>query len=166
MKAGLKIGVYFYSQAITESEAIEEANKTLELVKKYSAEYESETGKKAQVTYPIFIDTEYLNGGRANALTSAARTACMKAFCRKIENAGYKAGVYSNKSWFENNLYANELNDYCIWVAQYPKNYTEGMKSSYSGQHRIWQYSSTGRVNGISGNVDMDICYEDYVVSN
>jgi len=161
--AGLKVGVYFYSQAINESEAIDEANKTLSLIKKYRAEFEAETGKKADLTYPIFIDTEYLGGGRADSLTAAARTACVKAFCKKVEATGYEAGVYANKDWFMYNLYAGELNDYCIWVAQYPKNYTEGMKSTYTGPHRIWQYTSSGIVSGISGRVDMNICYQDFV---
>lgn len=163
MKVGLKVGVYFYSQAINENEAIEEANKTLELIRKYSAEYEAETGKKAEVQYPVFIDTEYLNGGRANAISTAVRTACVKAFCKKVEAAGYSAGVYANKDWYLHNLYAGEFNNYCIWVAQYPKTYTEGMVSTYTGPHRIWQYTSSGVVSGISGRVDMNICYQDYI---
>ncbi|MBR3768910.1 MAG: InlB B-repeat-containing protein [Lachnospiraceae bacterium] len=163
LHAGIKVGVYFYSQAISENEAIEEANYTLTLIKKYRTEYEAEYGKKADLTYPIFIDTEYLDEGRANVLTAEARTACVKAFCKKVEVAGYEAGVYANKDWFIHNLYAGELNDYCIWVAQYPKNYTEGMKSTYTGPHRIWQYTSSGTVSGISGRVDMNICYQDFI---
>ncbi len=142
--AGIKVGVYFFTQAITEAEAVEEASMVLSLVSGY------------KITYPIFIDTESATNGRANGLSKSARTAVVSAFCKTIKNAGYTAGVYASKSWFNNQLNASSLSSYCIWVAQYNSSCT------YSGKYNIWQYSSKGSVSGISGNVDMNISYLGY----
>jgi GH25 family lysozyme M1 (1,4-beta-N-acetylmuramidase) len=143
-KAGIKVGVYFFTQAISEAEAIEEASMVLSLVSGY------------KVTYPIFIDSENASGGRANGLDSGTRTAVVKAFCQTIANGGYKAGVYASKSWFGSKLNASALSNYCIWVAQYNTSCT------YSGKYNLWQYTSQGTVSGISGNVDMNISYLGY----
>ncbi|MCD8249920.1 MAG: hypothetical protein LUC60_08755 [Lachnospiraceae bacterium] len=142
--AGIKVGVYFFTQAITEAEAVEEASMVLSLVSGY------------KITYPIFIDTESATNGRANGLSTSARTAIVSAFCKTIKNAGYTAGVYASKSWFNNQLNASSLSSYCIWVAQYNSSCT------YSGKYNLWQYSSKGSVSGISGNVDMNISYLGY----
>lgn len=143
-KAGIKVGVYFFTQAITEAEAVEEASMALSLVSGY------------KLTYPIFIDTEEASGGRANGLDKATRTAVVKAFCRTIQNAGRKAGVYASGSWYKTKLNASELNNYFIWVAQYNTTCT------YTGKYDMWQYSSKGSVSGIKGNVDMNISYVKY----
>ena len=105
-KAGIKVGLYFFTQAVNEAEAVEEASMAMSLASGY------------KVTYPIFIDTESASNGRANGLSKSARTAVVKAFCQTIRNGGYKAGVYASKSWYANQLNASALNGYCIWVAQ------------------------------------------------
>ena len=130
-KAGIKVGLYFFTQAVNEAEAVEEASMAMSLASGY------------KVTYPIFIDTESASGGRANGLSKSARTAVVKAFCQTVRNGGYKAGVYASKSWYANQLNASALNGYCIWVAQYNSSCT------YSGKYDMWQYSSKGRVTGI-----------------
>lgn len=143
-KAGIKVGLYFFTQAVNEAEAVEEASMAMSLASGY------------KVTYPIFIDTERASDGRANGLSKSARTAVVKAFCQTIRNGGYKAGVYASKSWYANQLNASALNGYCIWVAQYNSSCT------YSGKYDMWQYSSKGSVSGIKGNVDMNISYTGY----
>ena len=143
-KAGIKVGLYFFTQAVNEAEAVEEASMAMSLASGY------------KVTYPIFIDTESASGGRANGLSKSARTAVVKAFCQTVRNGGYKAGVYASKSWYANQLNASELSGYCIWVAQYNSSCT------YSGKYDMWQYSSKGSVSGIKGNVDMNISYTGY----
>lgn len=143
-KAGIKVGLYFFTQAVNEAEAVEEASMAMSLASGY------------KVTYPIFIDTESASGGRANGLSKSARTAVVKAFCQTVRNGGYKAGVYASKSWYANQLNASALNGYCIWVAQYNSSCT------YSGKYDMWQYSSKGSISGIKGNVDMNISYTGY----
>lgn len=141
-KAGIKVGVYFFTQAITEAEAVEEASMVLDRIAGYN------------LSYPIFIDSENGSGNaRANGLDKATRTACVSAFCKTIQNAGYRAGVYASKSWYNSKLDTSQLNSYCIWVAQY------NTECTYTGRYSIWQYSSKGSVPGISGNVDLNISY-------
>lgn len=139
--ASLPIGVYFVTQAITEQEAVKEAEYTLNLIKGY------------KLDYPIFIDTE--NGspkgnGRADRgkLSRARRTAIIRAFCNTIKAAGYKAGVYASESWFKECLDIAELNDLYLWVAKYSK-------VEPSIKWNAWQYTSQGKVDGVAGNVDL-----------
>ena len=139
--AGIPVGLYFYSQAVNEEEAVEEASMVLSLCGGY------------RLNYPIYYDTEYVAGGRANGISRETRTACAVAFCETIRNAGYSAGVYSYASWFYNSLSYANISKYSIWIAQYRD--TLDFKYSY----KIWQYSSKGRVPGISANVDMNIAY-------
>ena len=139
INAGLKVGVYFYSQAINEQEAVEEASMVLSLVSGYS------------LPLGVYYDTESVSGGRANALGAAERTACAVAFCETIRGAGYRAGVYSYASWFYNALNFANISKYNIWIAQYRD------KLSFSYKYNIWQYTGSGRVNGISKPVDMNI---------
>ena len=143
INAGLKVGVYFFTQAITEAEAVEEASMVLEQVKNY------------KLTYPIFLDVE-ASGGRADKIDKATRTAVCKAFCETIQSAGYTAGIYANKNWLETKMDANALSSYRIWLAQYAATPT------YGGRYDMWQYQSTGKVSGISGDVDMNWSYLNY----
>lgn len=144
--AGLKVGVYFFTQAITEAEAVEEASMCLQYIQGYN------------IVYPIVIDVEYSgsSSGRANNLTAAQRTKVVKAFCETIRSAGYTPGVYANKNYFESYMYVSEIENYVIWLAHYTD------KTSYARRYDIWQYSSKGSVNGISGYVDMNLCYLNY----
>ena len=142
--AGLKVGIYFFSQAINEKEAVEEASMAVALAKKYS------------VTYPIYIDTEQVSGGRANNLDTATRTSVCKAFCETVKAAGYTPGIYASKSWYEKKLDVASLGGYKIWLAQYASTPT------YTGKYDMWQYTEKGKVNGVTGNVDMNISYLGY----
>ena len=137
--AGLKVGVYFFTQAVTEAEAVEEASMCLQLCSGYG------------LSYPIFIDTE--DGARAQGLDAGTRTAVVNAFCRTIANGGRRAGVYASTYWYNSKLNAGALGSYTIWVAQY------AAACAYKGSYSMWQYSSKGSVPGISGYVDMNISY-------
>ena len=139
INAGLKVGVYFYSQAINEAEAVEEASMVLSLVSGYS------------LPLGVYYDTESVAGGRANAISANERTACAVAFCETIRHAGYKAGVYSYASWFYNALNFANISKYNTWIAQYRDTL------SFNYKYNIWQYTGSGRVNGISTAVDMNI---------
>lgn len=142
--AGVKIGVYFFTQAVTEAEAIEEASMCIGLVENY------------KLTYPIFIDVES-SGGRADGLSKDARTKIIKAFCETIKNAGYTPGVYANKNWLTTKINATELTAYKIWLAQYAS------QATYTTtRYDMWQYSSKGNIDGISGNVDLNLSYLGY----
>ncbi len=141
--AGLKVGVYFFSQAVNEVEAVEEASMVLDLIKGY------------KLTYPVFLDVE-TSGGRGDKIDKETRTAVCKAFCETIRNANYTAGIYSNKQWLENKLNAAELGSYKIWLAQY------AAEPTYRGEYDMWQYTAKAQVNGISGDVDMNISYLGY----
>ena len=141
---GIKVGVYFFTQAVNEVEAIEEASMAIALVRGYNLQF------------PIFIDTEYATNGRANGLDVATRTRVVKAFCETVRNSGYKPGIYASKSWYYNNLDMSQLSAYNIWVAQY------NTSCNYTGRYDMWQYTSTGSVPGIKGNVDLNICYTNY----
>ncbi len=138
--AGLKVGVYFFSQAVNQVEAVEEASMVLGLIDDYN------------LSYPVFLDVEP-SGGRGDKIDKDTRTAVCKAFCETIQNAGYKAGVYSNKTWLESKINVSALSKYKIWLAQY------AAKPTYTGRYDIWQYTAKGHVNGISGDVDMNISY-------
>ena len=141
--AGLKVGVYFFTQAVDEREAVEEASMVLDQIKNY------------KISYPVFLDVES-SGGRADKIDKATRTAVCKAFCQTIQNAGYNAGIYANKSWLTTKLDPSALSAYKIWLAQY------AAAPTYTGRYDLWQYRSTGSVSGISGNVDMNLSYLGY----
>jgi GH25 family lysozyme M1 (1,4-beta-N-acetylmuramidase) len=139
--AGLRVGVYFFSQAVNEAEAVEEASMAVSLAKKYG------------INMPIAIDSEYANGGkgRADGLSKSARTAVTKAFCNTVKSAGYTPMVYASKSWFSSHLDVSQLSSYRIWVAHYAD------KCGYKGNYHIWQNTDKGKVDGVPGYVDMNI---------
>ena len=141
--AGLKVGIYFFSQAISDVEAVEEASMTIGLIKNY------------KISYPVFLDVED-SGGRGDRIDSNTRTAVIKAYCETIKNSGYTAGVYANKSWLSGKMNVGSLSNYKIWLAQY------NTQPTYSGKYDMWQYSSKGSVGGISGNTDMNLSYLGY----
>lgn len=141
-KAGLKVGVYFFTQAVNEVEAVEEASMVLTLCDGYDLDY------------PVVIDSEGAGGeGRADALDVETRTKVCAAFCETIKNAGYESGVYASRSWYNANLDVTDLGGYRIWLAEYRST------PLYSGYYDMWQYTSKGKVNGIEGNVDLNISY-------
>lgn len=144
--AGLKVGVYFYTQAISEYEAVEEASLCLTLLNGRS------------LNYPVFIDMEDAESSeaRTNNLTNSQRTTIINAFCDTIRAGGYRAGLYAN--WYYLNY---KINTYSlssstrIWIAHY----TSYAHPEYQEMYDMWQYSSTGDIPGIYGYVDLDISY-------
>ena len=141
--AGLKVGIYFFSQAVNEVEAVEEASMTLSLIKKY------------RITYPVYIDVESANG-RADGISKAARTSVINAFCQTIRNSGYTPGLYANKNWLTEKINTGALGGCKIWLAQYVA------APTYGGRYEMWQYSSRGSIAGIKGNVDLNVSYMGY----
>lgn len=144
VKAGLKVGVYFFTEAINAKEGKEEADYTLKLIKR----------EGLKLLYPIAVDTESISASnvRANNISVSARTAAIQAFCEEIKLKGYEPMIYASTSWLENKLSMSKL-PYKVWVAQY------NSKVTYKGSYVMWQYTSTGRVSGISGVVDLNHCY-------
>ena len=142
--AGLKVGAYFFSQAVNEVEAVEEASMAIDLVKGYG------------LNYPLFLDVEG-SGGRADGISRETRTAVCRTFCQTVQNSGIQAGVYANKTWFTEKINTGSLTSYKLWLAQYAS------APTYTAtRYDLWQYSSKGKVSGISGNVDMNISYVSY----
>ena len=140
---GLKVGVYFFTQAIDQVEAVEEASMVLELIRNY------------RISYPVFLDVEP-SGGRADAISAETRTEVCKAFCQTIQNGGYTAGIYANKTWLTEKIDTSQLGAYKIWLAQYIS------APTYTGRYDLWQYKSTGKVSGITGDVDLNLSYLGY----
>lgn len=139
--AGVPIGVYFVTQAITEKEAKEEAKYTIDQIKGY------------KIDLPIFIDAEDGNNGagRADAgrLGKKKRTEILLAFCKAIAAAGYKAGIYASEYWFKSLIDLDKIPfEYYVWVAKYSTN-----KPSIN--YDAWQYTDKGKIEGIIGNVDI-----------
>lgn len=147
LDAGLKVGIYFFSQAVTVAEALEEAAFTLELIRPYP------------ITYPVVFDWERQDkeDSRTRDTGPDAITAAALAFCETVKGAGYTPMMYASPS----KVY-NTLGDHMPWLSGYPfwlAHYTKGMiPSSYRYRFDMWQYTSSGRVPGIEGNVDMNIC--------
>lgn len=138
-KYGIPCGIYWFSYATTAADAKKEAAACLEVIK----------GK--QFEYPIYFDVE----GKSLVDRTTVSAMC-EAFCSAIEDAGYFAGIYMSRIPAQNMLTDEVAKRYALWLAEY------GSKLNWSGDVGMWQYSSTGRVSGITGNVDMDICYVDY----
>lgn len=141
-QAGIAVGVYFFTQATNEVEAVEEASMVLNMIRPY------------QMEYPIFIDTEGAGGnGRADGLDAETRTLVCDAFCRTVKNAGYESGVYASRNWYQTRLNVSKLEKYVIWLAEYRS------APLYEGYYEMWQHSSKGVIDGINGCVDLDISY-------
>jgi GH25 family lysozyme M1 (1,4-beta-N-acetylmuramidase) len=142
-KAGIKVGIYFFTQATDIVEAVEEASAAVSLLGDISLDY------------PVFIDTEGAGGnGRADNLDVNTRTAVINAFCKTIQDSGLEAGVYASRNWYYNYLNTSEIDDYYIWLAEYRQT------PEYTGKYNMWQYTSSGTVAGIEGRVDLDISYK------
>lgn len=144
-KAGVKVGVYFFTQATNTVEAVEEASMVISLL------------GEEELDYPVFIDTEGAGGnGRADTLDTITRTAVCDAFCKTIENAGLKAGIYASRNWYGVNLNVDELEKYHIWLAEYRHT------PLYTQRYDMWQYTSSGTIAGIDGRVDLNVSYLGY----
>ena len=144
--AGLKVGVYFYSQAITEAEALEEADFVITAL------------RGRPVDYPVVFDWEFVNlrSARTFALDRAALTACTRVFCDRVRAAGYTPMTYFSKYIGISRCDLSQLLDIEFWYAQYAD------MPTLDCPFTIWQYSKTGRLSGIEGFVDLNICFYDY----
>lgn len=143
-KAGVKVGIYMFTEAINEKEGREEAD--------YAVKLWQTAG--VPIYYPIAVDTEQVNikGERARNLTKAQRTNAIKGFCQRIKELGYTPMIYASTDWLNKKLDMSKL-PYDVWVAQYYK------ECQYKGKYVMWQYTSDGRVAGVKGNVDLNKCY-------
>ena len=145
-EAGLEVGVYFYSQAITEEEAVEEAN----FVREHIAAYE--------IDYPVAFLMEKVSNDKAriDGLSKNDKTMIARAFLNTIKDAGYMPMVYGNKEWLIKEVDLSKLSEYDIWLSQ------SGDLPDYPYRFSMWQYSNTGDINGISGYADLSINFIDY----
>lgn len=145
-KAGVKVGVYFFSQAINVEEAVEEAEFVLEQIEPFAS----------MVEYPIVFDVEKVSSesGRMNQLTKEERTKVTLAFCERIEEAGYTPMIYGNLEMFSVLIDLEPLEKYEKWYAFYdPSLY-------YPYDFKVWQYTAKGQVDGIKGEVDVNISFK------
>ena len=141
--AGIPVGLYVYSQAISPEEAREEAQMALDAAREWDPQY------------PIVFDWEWVSAeARTGSMDSRAVTDCTKAFCEEIEKAGYEAAFYFNQDLAANTFRLGELLEYPFWLAQY----SEALTFPY--QVKMWQFTSSGTVPGIAGNVDMNLYFE------
>ena len=143
-KAGIDVGVYFFSQAISAAEAVEEAEFVLDHVKKYD------------ITGPVVYDTEEIkwDAARTDENTKQEFTNYCKVFCDTVSHAGYDPMIYSNMEWMAFTLDMEELSEYDFWYADY----CEIPQCPYD--YKIWQYSESGAAPGISANVDLNLWFE------
>ncbi len=152
-KAGVLVGVYFFSTATTTAEAVEEAKWTVSAIEGYP------------ISYPVVYDCEGFNNydSRMYGLSNSQRTDNALAFLKHIEQNGYEGMLYSAKNELDNSLYwdtARIENSYSVWVARYPNApYPQTATPDYGGKYDMWQYTDKGSVNGISGNTDMSVSY-------
>lgn len=144
--AGLGVGVYFFSQALSTEEAQAEAHTVLSLLGDY------------QIDYPIYYDWEPISddSARTATISSSEITACAKAFCSVIQEAGYKAGVYFNLAMAQDYYHLIDLKDYEFWLAEYRDT------PSYPYTFGMWQYTNEGTVPGVSTAVDLNLCFKAY----
>ena len=162
LNAGLKVGVYFFSQATTVTEAYEEASLCIDLIKDYN------------ITYPVAFDWESASGYRvasANLSTTALTEIC-ETFADTVKSYGYTPMIYFNRNDWRTAVNTSVLTSkYKVWLATYLYKYQntdatwqqgDGLLSYSDIPYCMWQYKSTGSVPGISGNVDMDIALFDY----
>lgn len=145
-EAGLNIGVYFFSQAITIEEATEEAAFVAENLTDY------------KVTYPVVFDMEYIENdiSRIETLSKDAKTTIAATFMSSIQTAGYQPMIYGTKEWLIKEIDLTKLTMYDVWYSQ------QADIPDYPYQFQIWQYSLKGQIAGISGDVDFNISFVDY----
>lgn len=138
---GIHVGVYFFSMARTEAEAVEEANWTINAIKNY------------RITYPVAFDLESFGQDRLAGVSNEQLNKNAVSFLNRIQSAGYTPMHYGSKSKFGTIWNMNILNKYKVWLAHYTN------KTNYAGKYNMWQYTSKGQVPGINGNVDLNIAY-------
>lgn len=139
---GIDVGVYFFSQAITEAEAVEEAETVLRAI------------EGLEITYPIIFDWEDIpQEARTDGMDPLTLTACAEAFCKTIEDAGYTAGIYFNQVYGYQEYDLKALDNHLFWLAQYND------APTFPYDFEMWQYTNAGAVDGIAGNVDLNLSF-------
>lgn len=146
IKNNIPVGIYLYSYATNIDDAEKEAELVLNNI------------KGLKIEYPIFIDMEDADEYKAkrNVTNETCINICEK-FCLEIESAGYYTGIYANLDWLNNKINSSKLNRFDKWIAQWND------KCTYKSKYGMWQYTSQGQINGISGNVDLNYAIYDYL---
>lgn len=144
-KYGIPYGFYHYSYADSVAEAKKEARFFLSVIKNYSPEY------------PLVLDIE---NDHFKSMSRKQVTNIIIAFAKELENAGYYVSIYSFAKFFNDYVDMSKIENYDIWIACWGDE--ERLNSFYDGPYGMWQYSATGSVNGIDGDVDLDYAYKDY----
>ena len=144
--AGIKVGAYFFSQATTVDEAVDEADAVIDALAPYD------------ITYPVVYDWElvYHDNARTDDVSVEALADCCVAFCERVKDSGYTPMIYQNTGTAMHKLDLPRVKDYDFWLAEYAE------KPSFYYDFKIWQYSNTGRIPGIEGDVDLNICFRPY----
>ena len=145
---GLDVGVYFYSQAINEEEAIQEAGIVIQNIEPY----------RGHIKYPVALDMEFVvnDEARIDGLSREDRTKISAAFLGAVKAAGYVPMIYGDKEWLIKEIDIAKLQDYDVWLTQ------DADIPDYPYEYAMWQYTTTGTVNGIAGNADLNICFIGY----
>lgn len=145
---GIPAGVYFFTQATSNEEALEEADFVLSLIKDY------------HIGYPVAIDTEYVSDSDARTnkieMTPQERTGFLITFCERIKEQGYYPLIYASENWLRRSLDAEMLQEYEIWAPQYLDS------NDFMYDFTIWQYTDAGSIPGVKGSVDLNISMVDY----
>ena len=149
-EAGIKVGAYFYSQATNADEAIEEADAVIDALAGYD------------ITYPVVYDWElvYHDNARTDDVSVEALADCCVSFCERVKDSGYTPMIYQNTGTATHKLDLPRIKDYDFWLAEY------GDQPSYYYDFKIWQYSNTGSIPGVEGEVDLNICFRPYGGNN
>ena len=155
-KGNIPLGIYLYSYATNVDEARREAEGLIQYLN---------TSNKKEYELPIFFDIE---DKTQESLSKEKITQIIMTFCNVIKNAGYNTGIYANLNWYTNKIELSQIpDDYALWIAHYDKSVTitDGIPDQiekYAKTHDIWQYPQSGNIDGISGNVDFNVCYKKY----
>ena len=155
-KGNIPLGIYLYSYATNVDEARREAEGLIQYLN---------TSNKKEYELPIFFDIE---DKTQESLSKEKATQIIMTFCNVIKNAGYNTGIYANLNWYTNKIELSQIpDDYALWIAHYDKSVTitDGIPDQiekYAKTHDIWQYTQSGNIDGISGNVDFNVCYKKY----
>lgn len=155
-KGNIPLGIYLYSYATNVDEAKREAENLIQYLN---------TCNKKEYELPIFFDIE---DKTQESLSKETVTQIIMTFCNVIKNAGYNTGIYANLNWYTNKIELSQIpDDYSLWIAHYDKSVTitDGIPDQiekYAKTHDIWQYTDSGKIDGISGDVDFNVCYKKY----
>ena len=143
LDAGLDVGVYFFSQALTPEEAVEEAEYVLTWIEGYD------------ITCPVVFDWEEVDApARTDDMNMVMLTSCAEAFCKTVEEAGYEAAVYFNQAYGYQQFNLVSLREYQFWLAEYAD------VPTFAYDFQMWQYTNEGTVPGINGPVDLNIYFK------